>query len=696
MLTGPKVFSRPTVFSRPEPAASSLSSSSSTAQLEPRPAVFKPFVDSGAPPRQPFVPQRSRAPLAAKPAPPPEPEPEPEPDSEEEEQFAPPQHDLPPQFNQQEYDFYDTSASSDIDDEPVAMMPMQVVSTGTSSTSEEDSVFYGDQGIENVQDYVEGDEEPSDEDAPMGGRLGRFQVMTPITERTYEFTSNSLRAQSTPSERYGRPVFSLPDPVERAEQLAAELRREDGGGGGEEFDEDDDMRNAEEQTGTLSFGDAIKVASNFKTSNPCNPFDPPILATLLSLVPADQAFVDLQPQRAEMLDSLQKFAKKRSRRASGNTSSSSSRSLSDSDFVEVYLGQGKERLYKVTDKLGEGGFGAVFEAIDVYALTQKRQEHGLDDDDDDDDFESDDDEGGGIPRVALKIVTPRNLWEFHVLRRIHSSIPAHLRNSIIHPQALYAYNDESYLVLELCSQGSLLDIVNRAPQAGIIQQGACLDELLVMFFAVELMRLLEGLHRAGFIHGDMKIDNCLLRLEDVPGPASAWDGTYSPAGDKGWRYKGVKLIDFGRTIDTKLFPANQQFVGDWATDARDCLELREGRPWTFQPDYFGLAGIIYCMLYGKYIEANSISLGPPLEDGQPRYKLSAPFKRYWQGELWARLFNLLLNPTTIRPDRTLPLCDEMGAIRVEMETWLEANCNRASNSLKGLLKKVGLSLLGGK
>ncbi|KAK7690927.1 hypothetical protein QCA50_006030 [Cerrena zonata] len=343
------------------------------------------------------MPQRSRAPLAAKPAPPP---PEPEQDSEEE-LIPPSQSDLQPQDNQQEYDFYDTSASSDIDDGPAVMMPMQP-SNGTSS--EEDSVFYDEQGIEEVHDYVEGYEEPSDEDAPMGGRLGRFQVMTPITERTYEFTSNSLRAQSTPSERFGRPVFSREDPVQVAEQLAAELRREEEEGEG--FDEDEPMHHAEEQTGTLNFSDAISVASKFKTSNPCNPFDPPIIATLLSLVPADSAFVDLQPQRAEMLDSLQKFARKKVRRASGNTSSSSAKSASDSDFVEVRLGHGKERAYKVTDKLGEGGFGAVFEAIDVHALNQKRQEHGLDSDDDDV-FDDDDGEGSGIPRVALKVVTPR-------------------------------------------------------------------------------------------------------------------------------------------------------------------------------------------------------------------------------------------------------------------------------------------------
>ena len=103
-----------------------------------------------------------------------------------------------------------------------------------------------------------------------------------------------------------------------------------------------------------------------------------------------------------------------------------------------------------------------------------------------------------------------------------------------------------------------------------------------------------------------------------------------------------------------------------------------------------------CMLYGKYIEASSVTSATPSPDERTRYKLAAPFKRYWQGELWTRLFDLLLNPTLVRSDGQLPLCDEMSALRVEMETWLQANCNRASNSLKGLLKKVGLSILGGK
>ncbi|KAJ3491778.1 hypothetical protein NLI96_g434 [Meripilus lineatus] len=636
------VFSQPgfKVFSRPPASTENAPPPAPPPASAPAPSVFKPFVDNAPPSRQPFVPTRSvlgeRTPFR--------PVPTPQPVEEPEEQAIDPEEDY--------YD-YSTTESSDIDDPPRNLeVPIE---------GEEDPNAFDDDDVDSYQ-------------VPLGGRLGQFNVMTPITERTYEFTS-STRGLPTPYDPLGRAFHN--DPVVAAEQLAAELRQEEE----EEEEADDEVKYIEERTGTLSLSDAIAVASKFNPPNPCNPFDPPIMSTLLSLVPMDLGFRDMRSQESNQLDALQKFGRKKARRASGN--SNSSRSGND-DRYKVNLA---DRSYEATEKLGEGGFGAVFAAIDIHAAQEKRRQEGMDDEDSDD---FDDDEE--TPRVALKVVKPRNLWEFHVLRQIHRTLSPQPRRSIITPEALYAYKDESFLVLELCEQGSLLDVINRAPQAGITQQGACLDELLVMFFSIELIRLIEGMHKAGFIHGDVKIDNCLLRLEDVPGSASSWSTIYQPSGEGGWSYKGVKMIDFGRTIDTKLFPSGQQYIGDWDTDARDCLEMREGRPWSYQTDYFGLAGIIYCLLYGKYIEASSVTLVASSAQDQPRYKLSTPFKRYWQGDIWTRLFDLLLNSSMARPDGKLPLCEELGGLRVEMETWLQANCNRASNSLKGLLKKISVSL----
>lgn len=607
------------------------------------------------------------------------------------------------------------------DEDPAIMPPIepelsarpqpQRVAVIEDSLVEEDNVEEEEEDLaqepeqyEDDYEYTEAqyEEGESYQEAPLGGRFGKFNVMTPITERTFEFTTSTRGGGgSTPSERL-RYISENRDstyenifiPQKRdghgaaivAEQLAAEVKEEI-----EEYNEDEPIEPLnlsgvfipqggdpsatviEEKMGTLSLGDTLALNSKFKPTNPCNPFDPPIMTTLLSRIPADPYYYDLRDRDANMLDALQKFAKK-GRKTSGNSSNSG---VLDTSCFSLTLDGHK---FSVSEKLGEGGFGAVFKAQDLG--TQRAE-------DSDDDFDDDDDDEEGTSMVALKIVKPRNLWEYHVLRRLHSALPATLRRSVILPHALYAFRDESYLILDLCPQGTLLSIVNNAVSAGVSQQGGSLDELLVMFFTIELLRLLQATHDAGFIHGDLKIDNCLLRLEDVPGGASAWSSLYQPSGEGGWSYKGLKVIDFGRTVDTRLFPQGQQYIAEWATDDRDCFEVRENRPWTYQTDYFGLGGIIYCMLFGKYIQESSVA--SISADGRSRYKIATPLKRYWQTDLWNRLFDVLLNPGLVTSQGQLPVSEELGGLREEMEAWLQANCNRTSNTLKGLLKKVEVS-----
>ncbi|CAK5283759.1 unnamed protein product [Mycena citricolor] len=525
----------------------------------------------------------------------------------------------------------------------------------------ENDYQYEDEEMEEPPQAVEVYEEGAEDSyqAPLGGRFGSFNVMTPITERTFEYTARSSVFNGTPSrgqiedDTRRSEQFAL----DSAERLAAELQEEDE----KEAAEAETETEADNKSTRLAH--ALKSSSMFRPTNPCNPFEESVMSALLSLTVPDRYFYDLEHEDANLLDALQKFTK-RVRKSSGEVLEGGRYSLNLHGH-----------RFGVTDKLGEGGFGAVFRAKDL----GNKQE---DDDEEEEDDEEDDDDDEMSSAVALKVVRPRNVWEYRVLRRLHAAVEPHLRQSIVLPHALFAFRDESYLAMDICPQGTLLNIVNGANAGSLAQAGGTLDELLVMFFTVELLRVVDGMHSAGFIHGDLKIDNCLLRLEDVPGGPSAWSSMYNPTGEDGWRCKGIKLIDFGRTIDTRLFPAGQQFVGDWEADARDCFELREKRPWTWQTDYFGLAGVVYCLLFGKYIQENSVGT----RNG--RRTIDTPFKRYWQGELWEGLFDILLNPGLVRADASLPVCAELAAVREQMEGWLQGNCNRASNTLKGLLKKV--------
>ncbi|BGP43834.1 protein kinase [Rhodotorula kratochvilovae] len=407
---------------------------------------------------------------------------------------------------------------------------------------------------------------------------------------------------------------------------------------------------------------------------PVDPYSGPVLSSLLRAAnppllehPDVQ---DLRHETANRLEGLQKAAKRREKTGKG----AKDRTGTIDEAWDVELGG---ETFSVREKLGEGSYGAVFRVA-------------LGGGADEDDFDVDAEEELSL---AVKVENPANLWEFHILSQLHARLPERARASVVAAQRLYAYRDESFLFLDYCDQGSLLDAVNRANDSGVAASatgsvGQGLDELLAMFFVVELLRTLEGFHAAGFVHGDLKIDNCLLRLEDVPGGARAWASTYDATGANGWAHKGLKLIDFGRTVDMTAFPPGQAFATNQDSDRFDCAEMREGRPWTFEPDYYGAASVAYNLLFGRYIETKRVPVDDAHAEGPQKWALAHTWRRYYQVDLWTRLFDMLLNPRSVRTDASLPITDEVAGVRREMEEFLAANGEKAGKNLRGLIKKL--------
>jgi checkpoint serine/threonine-protein kinase len=117
--------------------------------------------------------------------------------------------------------------------------------------------------------------------------------------------------------------------------------------------------------------------------------------------------------------------------------------------------------------------------------------------------------------------------------------------------------------------------------------------------------------------------------------------------------------------------------------------MREGRPWTWQIDYHGLAGIIHCLLFGKYIETVRCDQGGLGRTGR-KYKIRESLKRYWQTDLWGECFEVLLNPGSFLENEDgakMPVLKSMRHVRERMEEWLQANCEKGVG-LKSLVLKV--------
>jgi len=345
---------------------------------------------------------------------------------------------------------------------------------------------------------------------------------------------------------------------------------------------------------------------------------------------------------------------------------------------------GADRKYLLKRELGAGAFAP------VYLLENIAEENSPEDDDapkavmGKGTFDS----LGRKNLEALKMEDPPTAWEFYIMRQAKRRLGvARAAESIINVYEMHLYADECYLIEEFRDQGTLLDLINIA-RADSTAPGGVMDETLVMFFAIELLRTIEALHSKGILHGDLKADNCLVRFDAIP-DSDVWSTKYRKDGTGGWNKKGIALIDFGRGIDMKIFRPDVQFIADWKTGPQDCAEMRELRPWTYQIDYHGLAGIIHSMLFGKYIDTVA-DKGTGIGAGaQKKWRVKECLKRYWQTDIWGRVFDLLLNPgmhVEVEEGTKMPVLRGMKGVREEMEGWLEGNSEKGAGLQAGVRK----------
>lgn len=419
----------------------------------------------------------------------------------------------------------------------------------------------------------------------------------------------------------------------------------------------------------------------------CNPMDEALRSQIYEkLQPPLKTYEGFyqHPGKFGKAAEIRKFSKAIGKKEGERTST-----IVQSPTIDFVTGDGGSS-YTIKRELGKGAFAPVYLAENNTVADAEDEMEDLDEDDAESRAELAKKVTGRNRFEAVKMEHPPSPWEFYIMRQsIRRLGVSRASESILPVHEMHLFPDEGYLILSYRDQGTILDLINIAKTDSASSGGSgVMDEVLAMFLSVELLRTVEALHARGILHGDLKADNCLLRFEYLLD--SAWSARYRRDGSDGWDKKGVSLIDFGRGIDMRLFHPNVQFIADWKTDAQDCAEMREMRPWTYQIDYHGLAAIIHSMLFGKYIDTTAERGGLGGGAGARRYRITSTLKRYWQTEIWTELFDVLLNPGQYVGEEStgqMPVGKSLRRCRERMEMWLEGNCEKGVG-LKAVVKRM--------
>eukprot|EP00911_Craspedida_sp_UC1_P000826 UC1_evm1s634 len=153
--------------------------------------------------------------------------------------------------------------------------------------------------------------------------------------------------------------------------------------------------------------------------------------------------------------------------------------------------------------------------------------------------DADDSAIGSTPRTMM-VRVQRLPWEFYVLRETHRRLSQHasespLRRSIASAVFVEERPDGFVTGLERPDDGTLQEVIDMYGRLG-----KSMEEPLVMFYTIELLRLVEGLHSAGILHGNLRACNLYLRSETE----GEWDNLWRPDGAGGWAGRGICATDF--------------------------------------------------------------------------------------------------------------------------------------------------------
>ncbi|XP_069493618.1 mitotic checkpoint serine/threonine-protein kinase BUB1 beta [Ambystoma mexicanum] len=227
-------------------------------------------------------------------------------------------------------------------------------------------------------------------------------------------------------------------------------------------------------------------------------------------------------------------------------------------------------------------------------------------------------EGISMKRVALKVCSRPVPWEFYIVLKLKERLGEEFNQDFM-DCSCFLYTDGCVILYQDINGQSLKDFIQDLTSRNEDLKSTVED--LMLLIAHGLISLVEKLHSAEIIHGDLRPEIILLG-----------DKIFDLFSDEGGSV--LHLVDFSHSWDLRICPQAISVSGFPTAQSDIGQQILSQCSSPYQVDMIGIAEIIHFTIFGNPLKAHQEDL---------QWKLSQAIQSDWNNDIWTKIFTKTLN-----------------------------------------------------
>ncbi|KAM4013950.1 mitotic checkpoint serine/threonine-protein kinase BUB1 beta isoform 2-T4 [Anomaloglossus baeobatrachus] len=217
-----------------------------------------------------------------------------------------------------------------------------------------------------------------------------------------------------------------------------------------------------------------------------------------------------------------------------------------------------------------------------------------------------------LREVAVKVDSRPVPWDFYIVQQLKERLGDAFETNFIEQSSCYLFADAFV---------TLYKDVDRFSVQAILENADPVVEHVAILLAYNLLSLVEKLHVAEIVHGDLRPETLLL------------DGRLFDLSSCTEMNNCLKMIDFSHSMDVRLYPALTARAFPIAQTEHGQQILRpQSSP--YQVDLLGIANVVHLMIFKAPLQLQQIDSS---------WKITRQVPRWWNQSLWDTFFSKILN-----------------------------------------------------